>query len=123
MPHTNRRSKKEAVLPQVHWVSVTLTDEDKARIKSVPNVFEGIDDTLVAMCHDGYKFKLSFDAFNDCYSCFVLPGDGSANAGWILTGRGSTPLKALKQALYIHSVVLEADWVDVNEPLRGAIDD
>lgn len=123
MPHTRKKAVSVPGWKPAQFVSVTLTDEDKLAVKSAPNTFETLDESLVAMLHDGYSFKLKSDVFNGCFACYVSPPDSSANSGWMLTGRGSTPLKAVKQALYIHRVVLDGDWPDVNEPRRGELDD
>lgn len=123
MPHTNRKTNVPPAWRPATFVSVTLTDEDRAAIKAAPNSFESVDDTLIALITDGYKFTLKLDAYNQCFACYMAAPEKSANQNCILTGRGSSPLRAVKQAVYMHRVVLDGDWPDVNEPKRASFDD
>lgn len=123
MPHTKRKTAVPPPWKPAAFVSVTLTSEDKERIKMVELDAGRLDDGLHSLVLAGYKFSLKTDVQNQCFACYMIAPDDSENKGAILTGRGSTPLKSLRQVLYIHYVILEGSWPDVNEPLRSDIDD
>lgn len=79
-------------------------------------------DELLAFISDGYKVTFRYDSYNECYSTFMQSGgEGGPNAGYILTGRGSTPLKAFKQLVYKHRVCLDGEWGQYVER-RGGFD-
>jgi hypothetical protein len=77
---------------------------------------DSVFDTSHNLCEQGYRITLKPDLYNNCFAAFIqqTSADGP-NAGYILTGRGSTPFKALKQALYKHFEVMAQDW----EPFAG----
>jgi hypothetical protein len=86
--------------------------EQKKEIKAWLPTFDEIDNLLLKLCEEGYRVTLRFDDRNDAFACWINPtGDEHLNAGLTLSGRGSTPLKALKQALYIHNL-FEGDWAN-----------
>ena len=69
-----------------------------------------MDDLLLKLAQGGYRIAVRFDEKNDAYASWFNPvGEEHPNAGLTLSGRGSTPLKAVKQALYIHAL-FEGDW-------------
>lgn len=85
------------------------------------------DDTFTAMLpllDEGYSFTIKFDRYSDCYACFIQirGAPDHPHAGLILTGRGSTPHKAVKQALFKHQAV-DATWVQYAERRLPALDD
>lgn len=93
------------------FINVPLSKEQKAEIKDWLNSFEEIDDALLKTCEAGYKITIRYDDRNECFAAWLAPIDaGHVNAGFILSGRGSTPLKSLKQAYYIHAHLFEGDW-------------
>jgi hypothetical protein len=54
---------------------------------------------------------MSWDERNQCYACFMYPvAESNTNWGMTNTGRGSTPLKAVRQVLYKHFVVFDQVW-------------
>jgi len=124
MPHTNR--KPQAASPAfkpASFVNITIDASTKSLIKSAPFDVERLDSGLLNLLRDGYKVTLRFDERNDCYACWIVAPDNSPNKGAILSGRGSTPAKAAKQALYIHYVMLEGIWVDDHGLKPDEIDD
>lgn len=105
----------------VSWVNYTLTTDEKKALKTAE--FDA-DNALLRLVEEGYKITMGFDKFNECFSCFVVPtGEGHKHTGMILSGRGSTPLKALKQGCYIHWQVFDGDWTDVRVSQREELDD
>jgi hypothetical protein len=70
-----------------------------------------IFDSLLALCSDGYSVSVKYDGYSRAYAAFMQQRtEGGRNFGLILTGRGSSPFKAVKQLLYKHSVCLDGDW-------------
>jgi len=86
---------------------------------------DGLLDLVSAAIDDGYRFSLKWDDYSECYGVFMQPvvPEGS-NAGLILTGRGSTVGKSIKQVLYKHHTCLAGDWSEYAERRgRDVIDD
>jgi len=125
MPSKN--NKHEAAKPQtakpgeISWVNYTLSSEQKAELKAQDFDF---DTAAVRLTEENLKITISYDDFNECYSAFLIPKNAEhKNAGCILSGRGSTPIKAVKQAAYIHWRIFDGDWSDARRPSRDTIDD
>lgn len=108
------------------FVDYVLTGDEKAFLKEQGVDFERLDNALEGACDKGYTFKFSWDSYNKCYMCIVAVSDPeSANAGWFLTGRGSQPIKALRQALYICEQIgwQFAEYMEGKPRTRDFIDD
>lgn len=95
----------------VQFVNWSLDASQKAACKAWVLSLEDFDNALATLIEAGYKTTLSYDSFRSCYTCSIVPTkDAKNNQGYILTGKGSTATKALKQALYIHFHVMSEDW-------------
>lgn len=117
---TLAKSLKTSFEP-AEFINVPLSAEQKAELRAWLPDFGEIDDALLKTCESGYKITLRFDDRNECFACWLSPVDpGNANTGLILSGRGSTPLKAVKQALYIHNRLFEGDWAGNYKDYREA---
>lgn len=102
------------------FVSYTLSKEQKADLKKTAFTFDEMDSQMLRLAEEGYKITFRDDDFNDCKACWLIPtGDKHPNAGMILSGRGSTPLKALKQAMYIHYQVFDSEWGEWRNEAKG----
>jgi hypothetical protein len=79
---------------------------------------------LLAYVDDGYTFSVKWDTFSQCYACFmqVRGDDQHINANLILSGRGSSPAKAVKQVCFKHRAV-GASWSEFAEKRVAALDD
>lgn len=105
------RAGKAARFNDVKWINWTLSSEQKAEIKAWQVTVEEIDDFEVKIIQEGHKITTSYDNYGDCYTTSIVPtADSKTNQGYILTGKGSTPLKSVKQAIYIHVQVFNGDW-------------
>ena len=81
------------------FISFPLSEEQKQEIKRVTFNLDDVDSAIIRLCEENYKVSFSFDEYSSAYAVFITPkGDKHRNAGFILTGRGSSPHKALKQA-------------------------
>ena len=105
----------------VVWVNYNLSNDQKAELKA--STFD-CDNALLRLCEENYKVTVSHDAFAKCFACFLVPkGAEHKHVGMILSGRGSTPTKAIKQACYIHWNIYDSDWSDYARPSQLEIDD
>jgi len=107
------------------FINWSLTKEQKAEIKAFVMNVDDYDDFLTRLTDTHHKITVSEDKFNDCYSASIVPtAENKINKGYILSGKGSTPLKAVKQACYIHFTVFEGDWSSYSSQTgRAEIDD
>jgi hypothetical protein len=95
----------------VVFVNWSLSAEEKASCKAWLINLEDLDDALLKLVEGGYKTTLSWDTYRECFTASIVPTeDSDPNKGYILTGKGSTPLKAVKQACYIHWHVMDGNW-------------
>jgi len=96
---------------KVKWIDFTLTDEQQAQMKAELKDWKSIAPLLEEMVDEGYKFSISYDAFNTCLACFVSPGPNDIqNAGCVLAGRGKSVFSAVRGAIYRHLFVFEKIW-------------
>lgn len=75
---------------------------------------------------DGYKATFKWDGYSKSFAVFVSTDDEtSPNFGYILTGRGSTPAKAWKQAIFKHQICFDGNpWSGYAErPDSAEMDD
>jgi len=105
------RSTKAERWNEARFVQLELTDEQAKSLKATQVSADEIFAQMEKMIDDGYKFTIKFDGYGDCIGawCQAATPDGP-NSGIILTGRGSSAAKALKQLLYKHHVLLDGDW-------------
>lgn len=116
-PEKKEKPNKSGVI----WVNYNLSDEQKAELKAQTFDFEN---ALLKLTEEDLKVTISYDDYNECYSCFLIPKNQTdPNFGCILSGRGSTPVKAVKQAAYIHWNIFDANWSDARLPKRELLDD
>jgi len=95
----------------VKFVNWSLSAEEKASCKAWLAVEGDIDNAVLVLIEEGYKVTCSYDGYRSCFTASIVPSDDkSPNKGYILTGKGSTPLKAIKQALYIHYHIMDGEW-------------
>ena len=95
----------------VQFVNWSLSADEKSACKAWLNEQGDMDSAVSALIEAGYKITVSWDKYRLCYTASIVPTpDARSNQGYILTGKGSTALKAAKQALYIHYHVMDQDW-------------
>lgn len=107
------------------FVQYELNDAQLTQLKGMDNDGDTLLDAVLEEVDNGYKFTIKFDTFSEAYACWMLPDSAEhINTGLILSGRGSTPAKALKQLLYKHRVCLDGDWRGhAGRPVARTIDD
>lgn len=95
----------------VKFINWSLSADEKLAVKQWVLSIEEIDDAISKLVEAGYKVTSSWDTYRSCFTASIVPTqDAKINQGFILTGKGSTALKAIKQALYIHHYVMNEDW-------------
>jgi hypothetical protein len=93
------------------FVQLELTDDQAKQLKAETVSAESLFDSMERMIDDGYKFTFKYDSYGDCVGVWCQPtDDGSENSGCILTGRGSSAGKAIKQLLFKHHILLQGSW-------------
>jgi len=108
----------------VTFVNWALSDQEKVDVKAWNFTHDDLNEALIALVEGGYKVTFSYDTFNTCYSCaFVPTKDAKSNQGYILSGKGSTPLKAFKQCAYIHYHIMGEEWAAYSTARRGEVID
>lgn len=107
------------------FIRYELDKSQQADCKAWVVSADDILSTLDKLIDDGYKISVKFDDYNECYGCFMQLSTGEGtNHGYILTSRGSTAAKALKQLFYKHYQALDGDWTSAAERQgRGVLDD
>lgn len=118
--------KKVERFNDLKFVNYELNPEERADCKLWATEGQDLDLYTKASCEEGYRFSIKWDDRSKAFACFMSAyGDaGKYNGGLMNTGRGSTPLKALRQVLYKHLVVFDKEWGGYAEATDwSAIDD
>lgn len=108
------------------FLNMNLSDEDKAILKATTYDEAMWQGDLEKWIDNGFKFTFSEDTYNHCFQVIGTRQDKDhKDFGILLTGRGSTPIKAFKQWVYVQTRLIgEADWVDLlDDSPRFEIDD
>jgi hypothetical protein len=97
----------------VKFVNWSLSPDEKAACKAWELSLEDYDEALLTLVEAGYKSTVSYDDFRSCFTASIVPTKtAKSNQGYILTGKGSTPLKSVKQVLYIHYHIMAEEWAE-----------
>lgn len=126
-PKTSR-PKKQAQRQdwaQAEFIRLELTDAQKTEARQWVSGHSELLTLADEVIENGYKFTVKYDDYNNCVAVFLQPADGEhENAGYILTGRGSTVASSLREVLYKHFVALSGDWSTSSDgPGRYETDD
>lgn len=106
------------------FVNYELDLAEQAQCKGWDVSSDDLWSEVLSLVDDGYTVSLKFDTFSEAYACFiqVRGQDDHQNSGFILTGRGSTPAKAFKQAVF-KSRAIGPSWGEYAGTARPPIDD
>lgn len=108
------------------FLNIQLTDEDRAILKSTAYDNAAWQADFDKWIDNGFKFTFSTDNYNHCFQVIGTRQDSDhVDFGILLSGRGSTCLKAFKQWIYIQTRLIgEVDWSELLEvPKSREIDD
>lgn len=114
--NTNGKNKPEPRKPtarfnDVVFINWSLTVEEKQHVKAWTPTLAELDDIALKIIQESCKITYGYDTRGNTYTCSLVPQEEhKTNKGYILVGRGSTPFKALKQAIYIHANIFGGDW-------------
>lgn len=104
-------ASKKGRFNDVQFVQYELTKAERDHCKTWCTTLEEFDTAFLNIIDAGYRVSAKYDDYSKAYSAFVQTFDqADAHFNCILTGRGSTPTKAIKQALYKHFVVFDREW-------------
>ena len=110
---TYAKGKQEKYVPPpfIGFIDPRLTSEELQRQKEMQLTAEDAFDSLLKFVEEGYAVKFAYDDNNCCHQATATPKKHShPYAGMYLVGRGSEPLKALKQLLFKHYHILDGIW-------------
>jgi len=106
------------------FVDLELSAKEKAALKDWCMDQLDLDAELQGVLADGAKITVREDERNRCWVAFAFSAEGSPNEGYILTGRGGSVSRALRQLAFKHHVLLDGDWASYhNRPGSGDEDD
>jgi len=104
------------------FVNRELSSEEVRAYRAWRQDTDAIDLIWREAIDDGYKFTIRFDERNNCSVCFMFPAEGHDNHGFILTGRGGTPLRAIAECIYKHSFLFGGAWFEATGGPSGPDD-
>jgi len=114
----------KAQAPFNGFINYELSVEQKTLLKKRDFPSDLIDSEIVRLNEAGYKVSFSSDTYSGGHAAFlVATQQDNENYGWVLSGRGSTPIKALKQLLYKHWELFEGSWPKSLDASREDFDD
>lgn len=106
------------------FIEYDLTEQERRDLKQREFDLAIANTVLTNLVQSEYRVSLGFDFYNSTFTCSISHKDPKhANAGWVLVGRGSEPLKALKQACYKHYDVFAEVWHNARAMTRAELDD
>jgi hypothetical protein len=123
-PTQSRKSYEP--LPFYGFIQYSLTDGEKSFLKEQGVDYERLFDTMEGLIENGWTFKFGYDSYNHAFQTVVAQRfPDSPQVGYMLTGRGSTSIKSLRQALYIGEQVTWdlASFFKTHSQPRDEIDD
>lgn len=98
---------------QSYFIRCDLSEQDKADVRDWPMWENDADGLLKQLVDGGHTISLKPDGQNGGYAAYCVPTPtNKAHEGMALAGRGSTPIKALRQLCYKQFVLLKGIWGD-----------
>ena len=108
---TQRKETAYTPPPFVGFIDPYLSPQELQQQKEMPFSEEAAFDSLLKFIEEGFAVKFSYDDNNCCHQATASPKKSNhPYAGMYLIGRGSEPIKALKQLLYKHYHILDGVW-------------
>lgn len=122
------KGKAKAQRPQKHNPFVQLEPDAKqlAEIKLFEPTMVDMDAALLRYVESGYKISIRWDDWSAAHAAWLIAPDDSedGNAGMILSGRGSTPFKALRQIMWKLAYIKGRAWREwADDSMKTVIDD
>ena len=105
------------------FVNLEVDKAHKPALRAYCTTHDELDEAVADILADGTKLTQKYDERNRCYVVFGFATDDSDNAGLILTGRGGSPSRALRELAYKHHALLEGQWANYHNIARDDGDD
>lgn len=123
-PDNKGASQRAKYQKQADFVRYELSDDEAKNLKTAEVSEKAALEGVVALVEQEYKLTMRWDGYHGCHCVWLLPPDNHPdNAGLILTGRGSSPFKALKQLLWLHYERFKEIWPAPMTKAQVDIDD
>lgn len=126
-PQKRRSNRKPAA--QGRWrgvdsefINLELNKEQSAACRTWREDSETVINMWSELLEEGYRVNTKYDDYSSSYAAFIIPDEQSDNSGFILTGRGGNPYRAVSEALFKHFAVLKGLWGNASD-LRPNRDD
>lgn len=97
-----------------------------AEIKAWEPDMHDMDSSMLRYIEAGYKLSFKWDTWSESHAAWLIAPEESddGNAGMILSGRGSTPFKALRQIMWKLAFIKGRAWREwADNSMKTAIDD
>jgi len=104
------------------FINLELSVEEVEQMRQWREDESIVSDVWAGLLEEGYRTNVKYDDYSSAFAVFIIPGDGSDNVGFILTGRGGTPYRAVCEGLFKHAVILHGEWGNA-QPRRRRQDD
>lgn len=101
-------ARREAM--QSEFINLELSGEQLKDYRVWRDDFEAVMMGWGELLDDGYRVNTKYDDYSSAYAAFIIPDVEHDNAGYILTGRGGNPYRAITEAIYKHFSVLHGAW-------------
>jgi len=106
------------------FINYDLSKTEKEACKAWDMSLSELDLMMQKLNESSYKISVGWDNYSRAFASFLVPQDAQMeNYGLILTGRGTTPVKAIKQVLFKHYNVLGDDWTNFSRGDHEPLDD
>jgi hypothetical protein len=115
------RNNRGSYQQDSEFVNLELTNEQRNDYRNWRQDLEEVENLWSEVCEEGYRVNTKYDDYSSAYAAFVIPDGQSDNAGYILTGRGGSPYRAVSEALFKHRFLLQGNWA--NFPQRPRLSD
>lgn len=122
MPPKNKARPEPAAFKG--FIEYDLTEQEKKDLKQREFDLVIANTVMTNLVQAEYRVSFGFDFYNSTFTCSLSHKDPKhENAGWVLVGRGSEPIKALKQVAYKHFDVFSEVWHNARAMSRAELDD
>lgn len=108
------------------FVQLEPDEKQLAEIKTFEPTMVDMDAALLRYIEAGYKITIKWDTWSESHAAWLIaPENGEdGNEGMILSGRGSTPFKALRQIMWKIAYIKGRAWREwADRSMKTVIDD
>lgn len=96
---------------KTQFINYDLSKEDKKAVADYILQDGWIEASLHTMLEAGFRAVLDYDTKQEVFTAMVFPkGEDGPFAGYSISSRGSTAIKALAVVIWKHVVLYNGDW-------------